>query len=211
MADRRFISCSRRWSTPKDASKSSESAPSADGELGRARSAINEYFRTFHAAFACDKRCQALVALSFLCYTLLCALALAGHVQCGLLAHNLVPYDTSSYKYLSLYERYFTRYGGARAELLVSGRLQIERRDVRARLVAIVAAFERTPHSTRTDHFWLRQMEQFASQEHVTLDANSTYAFMMRDFFREYPQYKYDVLHERDDHNGTPPLCQGRR
>jgi hypothetical protein len=71
---------------------------------------------------------QAAIAVTYLVYVIATVLILCLKMDRGLELSSLLPYDTSTYRYLSIYERHFQDYG-APLEVVIANKLEYSDRD----------------------------------------------------------------------------------
>uniref|UniRef100_A0A0R3RGD4 SSD domain-containing protein n=1 Tax=Elaeophora elaphi TaxID=1147741 RepID=A0A0R3RGD4_9BILA len=142
----------------------------------------NKYFLSF-------------VCLTYAIYLISSSIILNKKIDIGLQLSSLLPFDTGTYKYLRIYEEYFSKYGTP-LEIVLPDELNYFDRHLQWRLFHAIAILENTSHTMKAT-FWLPVFLDFLKSENNTkrFVSNLTSLHEKMTNFLQHPAYRRNAIH----------------
>lgn len=145
------------------------------------------FFENTFSNWICRPKVKLAVGITYAMYLGGAVYCLISYMILGLQVSNLVPYNSDTHKYLSLYETYFTKCSTS-AELVIAETLKYDDKLVQENLLATARNFEFTEFTYKTD-FWLKEFLDFSRSLQTPLNADSFY-HLLTDVFLTAPKYR---------------------
>uniref|UniRef100_A0A8R1Y0P5 SSD domain-containing protein n=1 Tax=Onchocerca volvulus TaxID=6282 RepID=A0A8R1Y0P5_ONCVO len=152
-----------------------------------------------------NKYSIALVCLSYAVYLIGSSIILNRKIDIGLQLSSLLPIDTGTYKYLRMYEEYFSAYSTP-LEVVLPDESDYFDRHFQWRLFHAIAILENTDYTMKAT-FWFSSFLDFLRQIESNTErfiANSTLLYEKLAQFLQHPAYRHfgqDIIFEKKRNN----------
>uniref|UniRef100_A0A1I8E9I4 SSD domain-containing protein n=1 Tax=Wuchereria bancrofti TaxID=6293 RepID=A0A1I8E9I4_WUCBA len=138
----------------------------------------NKYFLTF-------------ICFTYIIYLIGSIIILNRKIDIGLQLSSLLPFDTGTYKYLKMYEEYFSQYNTP-LEIVLPDELDYFDSHLQWRLFRAIAILENTNYTTKPT-FWLPNSRNKNNTEGFVVNSTSFHENMIR--FLQHPAYRRNAMH----------------